>query len=55
MRKSTFAENPQLKMDGLKKQKHGYIIYTWSDKAVKCTFVNLAVPSLPFGSLEIML
>ena len=47
MRKSTFAENPQLKIDGLKKQKHGYLIYTWSDKAVKCTFVNLAVPSLP--------
>ena len=30
-----FTEKPQIKINSLKKQKRGYIIHTWSDKALK--------------------
>ena len=30
-----FAEYPQLKMNSLNKQKHKYLMHTWSDKALK--------------------
>ena len=46
----TFAENPQMKINSLKKQKHGYLIHTWSDKAFKGIVVNRALPSLLGGS-----
>ena len=39
----------------LKKQKHGYLIYTWSDKAFKGAVVNRTLPFLHGGSLEITL
>ena len=49
----------------IKKQKHGYQIYPWSDKAFKCTLVNqlkLCVQSLyetkylaPSGSITLLL
>ena len=35
------------------KEKHGVLIYTCSDKAFKGTVVNLALPSLHGGLLEI--
>ena len=31
----TFAEKPQMKINSLKKQKHGHLIHTWSDKAFR--------------------
>ena len=34
-----------------KKQKHGYLIYTWSDKVFKGTVVNRTLSSLPWRSL----
>ena len=37
-----------------KKQKHWYLIHTWSDKAFKGTVLNRTLPSLHGGSLEIM-
>ena len=35
------------------KQKHGFIILIWSDKAFKGTAVNRALQSLHGGSLEL--
>ena len=40
------AENPQMKKNSLNKQKHGYLIHSWSDKD---TIVNRALPSLSGG------
>ena len=51
----TFPEKPQTKKNSLKKQKHGYLFHTWSDKAFKGTVVNRTLPSLHGGSLEITL
>ena len=42
-------------MNSLKKQKHGYLIHTWSDKAFMGTAVKQALPSLHGGSVEIAL
>ena len=44
-----------MKINSLKKQKHGYLFNTRSDKAFKGTVVNKALPSLHGGSLEITL
>ena len=57
MRKSLllFAEKPQIKINSLKKQKHGYLMHTWSDKAYKGTIVNQALSYFHGGSLEITL
>ena len=44
-----------MKMNSFKKQKHGYIIHTSSDKDFMGSFVNRALPSLHGGSLEITL
>ena len=44
-----------VKINSLKKQKHSYLIHTWSVKAFKGTVVNQALPSLHGGSLEIIL
>ena len=52
--KVTFAEKPQIRINSLKKQEHGYQIHTWSDKAFKGTVVNRVLPSLLGESLEIM-
>ena len=38
-----------MKINSLKKQKHGYLIHTWLEKAFKGTVVNGAL----VGSLEI--
>ena len=51
----TFAEKPQMKIISLKKQKHWYLINTWSEKAFKGTVVNRALPSVDGGSLKITL
>ena len=37
------------------KQKHRYLVHTWSDKALKYTVVNRTLPSLHGGLLEITL
>ena len=50
----TFVENPQMKLNRLKKQNHGYSIHTWSDKAFKGTLVNGALSSLYEGWLEMV-
>ena len=51
--KVIFAEKPHIKINSLKKQKHWYLIHTWSDKTFKGTVVNRTLPSLHAGSLEI--
>ena len=48
-----FADKPQMKINSLKKLKHGDLIHTWSDKAFKGTVVNRALTSLHGESLEI--
>ena len=48
-----FCKNPQMKINILKEQKHGYLIHTWIRKAFKGTVVNRALPSLHRGSHEI--
>ena len=45
---------PQIKINGLKKLKHEYLINTWSDKAFD-TVVNRALSSLHGGSFKITL
>ena len=35
----SLEENPQIKINNLKKQKYGYLIHTWSEKALKSTVV----------------
>ena len=45
----------QMKMNSLKKQKHGYLNHTWSEKAFKGSLVNRGLPSLHKGSIEITL
>jgi len=52
--RNTFAEKPEMKINSLKKQKHGYLIHTWSDKAFKNTNVNWELGCLRGGSFEIM-
>ena len=42
----TLAEKSQMKLNSLKKQKHWYLIHTWSDKASKGIVVNLAFKGL---------
>ena len=44
-----------MKIKRLKKQKHGYLIHTWSDKDLKGAVVNREVSCLNGGSLEITL
>ena len=41
-----------MKIFSLYKQKHGYLIHTWSDKALKGTVVNWAFFLLHGGSLK---
>ena len=48
-------QKPQIKTKSLKKQTHGHLIHTWSDKVVKGTIVNWALTSLHEGALEITL
>ena len=56
MSKSFSQRNPMwTKKNSLEKQKHGYLIHVWSDKAFKGTVVNRTLPSLYGGSLEITL
>ena len=43
------VENPQMKINSLKKQKHRYLIHTLSDKAFKGTVVNRTLRSLHEG------
>ena len=43
----------KLLINHLNKQKHGYLINTWSDKLFKGTFVKQALPSLYGGSRKI--
>ena len=50
---SHFRREPTNEINSLKKQKHWYLIHTWSEKAVKGTVVNLTLPSLHGGSFEI--
>ena len=50
-----YAENPQMKINSLKKQKHSYLIQTGSDKAFKGRVVNRALPSLHGGSVKVTL
>ena len=52
---SYFTEKPQIKIICLKKQKHGYLNHTLSDKAFRSTLVNRALPSLHGWSLKITL
>ena len=40
---ANFAEKLRIKVNSLKKQKQGYLIHTWSDKASKGTVVNRAL------------
>ena len=42
-----------MKINSLKKQKHGYLIHTWSDNDFKGTVVNRALSCFYRGSLEI--
>ena len=42
----TFVENPQMKINSLKKQKPGFLIHNWSDKAFRGTVVNRALSYL---------
>ena len=51
----TFAEKPYIKINRFKKQKHWYLIHTWSDIALKGTIVNQKLSSLHEGSHEITL
>ena len=44
-----------MKINSLKKCKHGYLIHTWSDKAYNGTVVNRTFPSFYGGSLELTL
>ena len=44
--KVIFAEKPQMKINSLKKQKHGFLIHAWPDKTFKGTVVNRAVNPL---------
>ena len=48
----TFTEKPQMKINSSMKQKHWYIILTWSDKALMGTVVNRALSSLHGESQE---
>ena len=48
-------QKPQIKTNSLKKQTHGHLLHTWSDKIVKATIVNRALTSLHGGSFEIAL
>ena len=36
---ASYFNNPQKKINNFKKQKYGYIIHTWSDKALNGTVV----------------
>ena len=49
-RRETASENKQFK-----ETKHGYLLYTVSDNAIKGTIVNRALSSLNEGPLEITL
>ena len=51
----TSAENPQIKINSLKKKKRWYLIHTWSDIAFKGITGNQTLPSLLERSLEITL
>ena len=47
-----FTNKPQMNINSLKKQKHGY---SWSDKALMGTVLSRSLPSLHEGSLKITL
>ena len=51
----TLVEKPQFKTICFQNYEHGYLIHTWSDKALKGTVVSRALPCLKWGSLEITL
>ena len=54
--KSHFWREPtQLKLISFLNYKHWYLTHTWSDKPFQVTVVNLPLPSLHRGSLEITL
>ena len=44
-----------MKPSSLSKRKPAYLIHIWWDRAFKGAIVNRALPSLPGGSLEILL
>ena len=51
----TFVDNPQLNLICFQSLKQWFLIHTWSDKGIKGTVVNRAMPSMHRGSLEITL
>ena len=51
----SFAENSHVKLISFQNQKHWYLIYASSDKALKGIVVNRALSSLNGESLEITL
>ena len=51
MRKTLLQRNRKWSKNNLQKHKHGYLIHTWSDRAIKGASVNRALPSLHKGSL----
>ena len=53
LRKSLSRRNANEKKNSLNKQKHWYLIHTWSDQAFNATVVNQTLPSLYCASLEI--
>ena len=55
MSKSLFQNNGKWKLTLKKTKKHGYLIHTWSGKALKGTGVIQALSSFDRGSLEITL
>ena len=55
MKKRSFSIETANKKISLKKQKHFYLIYTWSEKAFKGSVVYQTLLSFHGGSLETML
>ena len=48
-----FCRKTANKIKSFTKQKHWYLVHTWSDKTFKGTAVNRVLPSLHGGSLEV--
>ena len=51
----TFTEKPYIKINRLKKQKHWYLIHTWSGHSFKGSSLKLNLSPLHEGSHEITL
>ena len=49
-----FVEKSELKFISFQKQKHGFLIHTWSDRAVKGRVVHQTCDSINEGPLKIM-